>query len=73
MIGLIIATSIIGSLLVAAIVFGSIKIYKMEKNMSTLAECLVAYMTNPESVDIVESNFSCGSNRDFNFPNSTGF
>lgn len=73
MIGLIIATSIIGSVLVAAIVFGAIKIYRMEKNMSTLAECLVAYMTHPESVDIVESYSNRDSNSNFDFPNSVGF
>lgn len=73
MIGLIIATSVIGAILVSAIVVGAIKIHKMEKNMTTLAECLLTYMTNPESVDIIEEYTNTNSRSDFNFPNSTGF
>jgi putative effector of murein hydrolase LrgA (UPF0299 family) len=73
MIGLIIATSVIGAVLVSAIVVGAIKLHKMEKNMTTLAECLLTYMTNPESVDIIEEYTNMRSNSDFDFPNSTGF
>lgn len=73
MTGLIIATSIIGTLLVATIVFGSIKMYRMNKNMTTLAECLLTYMTHPESVDIVEDYFSDRGNDNISFPNSEGF
>lgn len=72
MVGLIVATSVIGAVLVSAIVVGAIKLYRMEKNMTTLAECLLTYMTNPESVDIVE-DYSTTSDSNFNFPNSTGF
>lgn len=73
MTGLIIATSIIGTLLIATIVFGAIKMYRMNKNMTTLAECLLAYMTHPESVDIVEDYFSDRGNNNISFPNSEGF
>ena len=73
MIGLIIATSVIGAILVSAIVVGAIKLHKMEKNMTTLAECLLTYMTNPESVDIVEDYFSDRGNNNISFPNSEGF
>ena len=73
MIGLIIATSVIGAVLVSAIVVGSIKLYKMNKNMTTLAECLLTYMTNPESVDIIEDYTNSNGSSDFDFPNSKGF
>jgi hypothetical protein len=73
MIGLIVATSVIGAVLVSAIIVGAIKMHRMEKNMTTLAECLLTYMTHPESVDIVEDYSAGGSKSDFNFPNSTGF
>lgn len=72
MIGLIIAISIIGTGLATAITLGVIKLHKMEKNMTTLAECLLTYMTHPEQVDIVE-NYSVNDGTNFNFPNSTGF
>lgn len=71
MIGLIIATSIIGTVLVSAIVVGAIKLYKMNKNMTTLANCLLTYMTHPEQVDIVEDYPIEASG--FNFPNTEGF
>lgn len=73
MIGLIVATSVIGAVLVSAIAVGTIKLIKMEKNMTTLAECLLTYMTHPESVDIIEEYNARSSHSDFNFPNSTGF
>lgn len=79
MVGLIVAVSVIGALLISAITVGAIKLYRMEKNMTTLAECLLTYMTHPEEVDIVEdySNVKRCSNRhsgsDFDFPNSDGF
>lgn len=73
MIGLIIATSVIGAVLVSAIVVGAIKLIKMEKNMTTLAECLLTYMTHPESVDIIEDYTNHSGSNDFDFPNSTGF
>ena len=73
MIGLTVATSVIGALLVSAIVVGTIKLVKMEKNMTTLAECLLTYMTQPESVDIIEDYSNHSGSSDFNFPNSTGF
>lgn len=79
MIGLIVAVSVTGALLVSAITVGAIKLHKMEKNMTTLAECLLTYMTHPEEVDIIEDyqNVERCSNRgggsDFDFPNSNGF
>lgn len=73
MTGLIITVSVMGALLVSAITVGTIKLIKMEKNMTTLAECLLTYMTHPESVDIVEDYTNTCSDGDFNFPNSTGF
>lgn len=73
MVGLIIATSIIGSVLVSAIVIGAIKMHRMENNMTTLAECLLSYMTNPEEVDIIVDHSSDRTGGDFDFPNSKGF
>lgn len=71
MIGLIIATSVIGAVLVSAIVVGAIKLYKMNKNMTTLANCLLTYMTNPEQIDIVEEYPISATG--LNFPNTEGF
>lgn len=71
MVGLIIATSVIGAVLVSALTVGAIKLYRMEKNMTTLAECLLTYMTNPESVDIVE-DYTKPTSTGFNFPNTEG-
>lgn len=73
MTGLIVAVSIIGAVLVSAIVVGAIKLTKLEKNATTLAECLLTYMTHPESVDIVEDYSNTTRGGGFNFPNSTGF
>ena len=73
MTGLIVAVSVIGAIIVSAIIVGAIKLYKMEKNMTTLADCLLTYMTHPESVDIVEDYSNISSSSDFNFPNSNGF
>ena len=78
MIGLIIATSIIGALLVSAITVGAIKIYKLEKNLNNLAECLLTYITSPADIDIIEDYSSTKrsnkkSKSDLGFPNSEGF
>lgn len=73
MTGLIVAVSVMGAVLVSALAVGTYKLIKMEKNMTTLAECLLTYMTNPESVDIVEDYSTPTSDSNFNFPNSTGF
>ena len=73
MVGLIVAVSVIGAVLVSALAVGTYKLIKMEKNMTTLAECLLTYMTHPESVDIVEDYSNTTSDGNFNFPNSTGF
>ena len=72
MTGLIIAVSVIGALSVSAIIFGAIKIKQMDKNMTTLAECLLTYMTNPNSVDIIE-DIPVSRTTDFTFPNNEGF
>jgi len=79
MAGLIVAVSVMGAVLVSALAVGTYKLIKMEKNMTTLAECLLTYMTHPEEVDIVEDysnakkSFTRGGSSDFDFPNSTGF
>lgn len=73
MAGLIVAVSVIGAVLVSALAVGTYKLIKMEKNMTTLAECLLTYITNSESVDIVEDYPTTTSDSNFNFPNSTGF
>lgn len=80
MTGLIIATSIIGTVLIATIVVGAIKFHRMEQNLTTLAQCFLAYTSNPESVNIVEDytvgkrkRHSSDKSDDFNFPNSEGF
>jgi hypothetical protein len=74
MIGLIVAVSVIGAVLISAIVVGAIKIYRMDKNLNNLAECFLAYITKPEEVDIIEEySVKKKSGKDFGFPNSEGF
>jgi hypothetical protein len=72
MVRLVIAVSVIGALLVATAVVGMIKIKQMDKNLTTLAECLLTYMTNPNSVDIIE-DIPVSRTANFTFPNSEGF
>ena len=71
MVGLIIATSIIGTAFVVTTVLGSIKMYRMSKNMDTIAQCLLTYMTHPEDIDVMEGYPVKQSN--WTFPNSEGF
>ena len=73
MVGLIVAVSVIGAVIVSALAVGTYKLIKMEKYMATVAECLLTYMTHPESVDIVEDYSNTNSSSGFNFPNSSGF
>lgn len=74
MVGLIVAVSIIGTVLVASIVLGAIRIAELEETVSNLCECFLRYRDNPESVTIVEDYTSLSKNKsDFNFPNSEGF
>ena len=70
MTGLIIATSVIGALLVATIVVGAIKYHKMEQNLSRFGTCLLMHITAPEQIDVLEDYDI--SNHDFNFPNTEG-
>lgn len=72
MTGLIVATSIIGAVLISAIVVGAIKIYRMEKDMITVAQCLMVHMTNPDKIDVVE-DISKPTHTGFDFPNTSGF
>ena len=74
MVGLIVAISVIGAVLMSAIGVCAIKIYKMDKNLNNLAECFLAYVTRPEDVDIIEDySVTKKSGKDFGFPNSEGF
>ena len=70
MTGLIIATSVIGALLVATIVVGAIKYRKMEQNLSRFGTCLLAHITDPSQIEILEDYDV--SQHDFNFPNTEG-
>lgn len=73
MTGLIIAVSVIGALFVATLVVGSIKIYRLSKSVSDLANCFLTYLTTQaEGVDIVET-YDLKGGSDFTFPNSRGF
>ena len=73
MVGLIIAVSVMGLALVSAVVYGAIKLSKMEKDMTTIAECLVLYMDYTEGTDIVENDTDIVGDGSFDFPNSDGF
>lgn len=70
MVGLIIAVSVVSTLLVATIVVGAIKIYRLEETLTNLAQCFLAYTENPDSINIVQD---ITRHSDFNFPNSEGF
>lgn len=73
MTGLIIATSILGSLFVAAVVVGAIKIHTLEKQVTSVAECFLLYLTNNENVDIIEDITVTTGKGGPTFPNSEGF
>lgn len=76
MVGLIIATSILGALFVASVVIGVIKYHELaikqrslEEKVNSIGNCLLTYIVHPEQIDIVEDLSSDG----FSFPNSEGF
>ena len=74
MTGLIIAVSVTGAIALATLVFCIVKMKKMETNLTRLAQCLLTYITHPESIDIVEDfTVKDTEGSDFNFPNSEGF
>ena len=65
-----IALAIMGTVLVSAIIVGGYKLYKLNKNMTTLAELFLTHLVNPEQVDVVEDY---PMDRKVHFPNSEGF
>lgn len=73
MVGLIIATATLGTLLIGTIIVGAIKIHTMDKNLTKLAECFLTYLTNPESMEIIEDIKVNSNTSGLNFPNSEGF
>lgn len=72
MVGIIIAVAVLATIVVAESVIGVIQMLRMERNMTTLAECLLAYMTRPEDVDIIEDYTTTTKTTDWNFPNTDG-
>ena len=78
MIGVIVAVSVVSTLLVSAVVVGAVKLYqlnkrqaKLEENMNTLGECFLTYIQHPERVDIVKDIRD--TKNGFSFPNNEGF
>ena len=71
--GLIVAVAILGTLLVATIVLGVIQLKMLDKNVATLAECLLVHMTNTEHLDVIADEHPGMSFKDVSFPNSEGF
>ena len=72
MTGVIIALSVISAFLLATIIIGSIKLYRMNKNMETLARSLLVFINHSDELNIVDDDIA-HSGSDFNFPNSEGF
>ena len=72
-IGVIVALVVLATIVIAESIIGVIQMLRMERNMTTLAECLLAYMTRPEDVDIIEEYTTTTKTTDWNFPNSEGF
>lgn len=57
--------------LIAFDIVYAIRLHRTNKNLETVAECLLTYMKQPESVEIVE--YSKPASTGFNFPNTEGF
>ena len=72
MTGIIVAISVIGVVLVTTIVVGSIKLYRMNKHMETLAKSLLVFINHSDELNIVDNGTEYDGS-DFNFPNSEGF
>ena len=73
MTGLLIATIVLSVALVATIVFGTIKICTMSRDMKMLEECFMQYITDPDSVDVIEDCSKVKASSDFTFPDIEGF
>lgn len=72
MVGIIIAVAVLATIVVAESIIGVVQMLRMERNMTTLAECLLTYMTRPEDVDIIEDYTTTTKTTDWNFPNTDG-
>ena len=76
-----IAIAVVGALLVATITVGVTKIRTLEKNLTNLAQCFLSYVSNPDSINIIEdypinskkSKKSDSKSNNITFPNSEGF
>lgn len=73
MIGLTVAVSVIGTLLISKIILDEIRIRQMNTTLDNLAQCFLTYITNPSSVDIIEDIDKSTKKKGTSFPNSEGF
>ena len=71
MVGLIIAVSILGALFVSVSAVMFYNLYKLNKTVSLMGECLVSYMAHPDNVEVIKQHKVSPS--DFSFPNREGF
>lgn len=71
-IGVIVALAVLATIVIAESIIGVVQLVRMERNMTTLAECLLTYMTHPDDVDIIENYTKTTKTTDWNFPNSEG-
>lgn len=69
MTGVIVALSITDALLLATIIVGSIKMRTLSKQVTSVATCLVEYIRNKDSIEVIEEY----SINDFTFPSKDGF
>lgn len=71
-IGVIVAVVVLTTIVVAESIICVVQMLRMERNMTTLAECLLTYMTRPEDIDIIEDYTTTTKTTDWNFPNTDG-
>ena len=71
-IGVIVAVVVLTTIVVTESIIGVVQMLRMERNMTTLAECLLTYMTRPEDIDIIEDYTTTTKTTDWNFPNTDG-
>lgn len=51
---IILAVTLLTVFFIAYVIYSSIKMYRMTKNMDTLTEFILDYTTHPNNVDIIE-------------------
>lgn len=69
--GLVITVAVLATLFVVTTVVFSYKVYKLEKTVALMGECLITSMAHPENIDVIEDIFK-SNHSEVHFPNSEG-